>query len=206
MYRAARSGPLLVVAGDAGAPPDWLGSALAAALGGVSVVLAVEEPPPSDSGDGQTAAFQPLAERIAATVAASGELEADADRVAVLGIGGAAASALTAAGTQPLVRRLVLLVPTTAPAAGFGGVPPTFLQSSPHSATRSVSRALEIDLREAGVAVRPAEYAGLPDAWARYPKLAPGSKRAVEDIVAFLRRGFGLDGTFSGVIPAWDLK
>jgi acetyl esterase/lipase len=100
----------------------------------------------------------------------------------------------------------VLLAPTTAPHAEFGRVPPTFLQSSPQSPTLSVSRSLEIDLREAGVAVRPVEYADLPDAWVRYPRFAGGSKRAVQDVLAFLRRGFGMDGTFSGVIPGWDLR
>ena len=192
VYGAGKSGPLLVLVGDPGAEPRWLGSALATALGGIPVVIPASDTP----GDG-----------IAAAVAAAGSLGADPERVAVLGAGEGAAAALGAAAAAGSgIRRLVLLAPTSAPRAELSSVPPTFLQSSPQSPTLSVSRALEIDLRESGVAVRPVEYTGLSDAWVRYPRFAKGSKRAVEDILAFLRRGFGMDGTFSGVIPGWDLR
>jgi hypothetical protein len=211
VYRGVGSGPLVVVVGNPGAPPDWLGSALATALGGAAVVLRdpADGSGTSDADPDPEARRMRLAELLSLTVADAARLGADPDRVAVLGAGAGAAAALTAvsaATIQPLVRRLVLLAPTTAPRIELVGIPPAFLQSSPQSPTLGVSRSLEIDLRKAGVAVRPVEYAGLPDAWVTYPRFAPGSKRAVEDIVAFLRRGFGLDGTFSGVIPGWDLK
>jgi hypothetical protein len=205
VFRGGESGPLLVLAGDAGAAPDWLGSALATALGGIAVVL-TDEPSAADATAEDPGQRQGrLADRLTAAVEAGAALGTDPDRVAVVGVGHAVAAALAATRSQPLIRRLVLLTPAAAPEPRFDGLPPTFLQSSPHSPTRSVGRSLEIDLREAGVAVRPVEYVGLHDAWVRYSQFAPGSKRAVQDIVAFLRRGFGMEGTFSGVIPGWDL-
>lgn len=212
VYRGARApgavgSPLIVLAGDRGAAPDWLGSALASALGAVSVVLAdAQEPPDAAGTEADPVAL--LVDRLRAAVVAATSLGADADRIAVIGVGDAAAPSLTVAApaAPSLVSRLVLLVPTAAPGVELGGTPPVFLQSSPQSGTLAVSRSLEIDLREAGVAVRPVEYAGLPDAWVRYPRFTNGAKRAVEDIVAFLRRGFGIEGTFSGVIPGWDLR
>jgi hypothetical protein len=211
VYRGTRAphadgSPLIVLAGDRGAAPDWLGSALASALGAVSVVLADAPEQPEAAGT-QADRVARLVDRLRATVVAATSLGADSDRIAVIGVGDAAAPSLTvaAAGQSSLVRRLVLLVPTAAPDLDLGGSPPVFLQSSPQSGSLAVSRSLEIDLREAGVAVRPVEYAGLADAWVRYPRFTPGARRAVEDIVAFLRRGFGIEGTFSGVIPGWDL-
>jgi hypothetical protein len=206
VYRGTDGGPLLVLAGDPGAAPHWLGSALATALGGVAVVL-LDADDEQEAGADPRAGRERLAQRITAAVSGSASLGADAERVAVVGVGDAVAAALTAvaAASAPPVRRLVLLAPSAGPDIGLTTVPPTFLQSSPQSPTLSVSRSLEIDLREAGVAVRPVEYAGLADAWVRYPRFARGSKRAVDDVVAFLRRGFGREGTFVGVIPGWDL-
>ena len=212
VYRGADAGPLIVLAGDRGAPPDWLGSALATAIGGIAIVLADPREPADgaehERTDAETEARRdsPIASRILTAVAACASLGADADRVAIVAVGDSAPAALRAAAGRPPARRLVILAPTAASDGDLTGVPPTFLQSSPQSPSLPVSRSLEIDLREAGVAVRPVEYAALPDAWVRYPRFTPGSKRAVEDIAAFLRRGFGLDGTFSGVIPGWDLK
>ncbi|MFC0681882.1 hypothetical protein ACFFGH_28955 [Lysobacter korlensis] len=211
VYRGADGGPLLVLVGGAAFEPLWLGSALASALGGVAVVV-----PEQDAGSLPAGALEETADepevrgaQIRAAIASAPTLRADAERVAIVGVGdGCSAALLTVAApaTASAVRRLVLLTPTSAPKAEFGRVPPTFLQSAPQSATLAASRSLEIDLRDAGVAVRPVEYTGLPDAWVRYPRFAPGSKRAVGDIVAFLRRGFGMTGTFSVEIPGWDLK
>lgn len=211
VYRHTASGPLLVLTGDAATSPDWLGSVLAAALGAAAVVVNPGADRPSGSAD-DSDPDQVLrrSELVSGALAHPASLDADPSRVAVIGVGVGAAAALravTALGIEPPVRRLVLLAPASAPTdIELGGTPPTFLQSSPLSATLSVSRSLEVVLRDAGVAVRPVEYAQLPDAWVRYPSSAPGSKRAVDDLVGFLRRGFGMEGTFSGVVPGWDLK
>jgi hypothetical protein len=191
VFRGAEGGPLLLLAGERGREPLWLASALAKQLGAVAVVLT------DPNTDGVKSA------------ATGAELRADLARVALIGAGDAAAAALATAADPARgfeVARLALLSPTAEADLELGAVPPVFLQSAPGSPTLPVSRALEIDLRESGVAVRPVEYAGLHDAWTRYPRLTPGSARALDDIAAFLRRGFGLEGTFHGVIPGWDLK
>ena len=215
VYRASAGGPLLVLVGGPGFEPHWLGSALASTLGGIAVVLPEPEPEPESEAEiPAEVAVHAAAVRSAqvrATIASASSLGADPARVGVIGIGHGCTAALdTLALAEPhtaaAVRRLVLLTPTVAPQTDLGIIPPTFLQSAPQSATLAASRSLEIDLREAGVAVRPVEYIGLPDAWVRYPRFTPGSKRALEDIVTFLRRGFGLAGTFSGEIPGWDLR
>ena len=205
VYRGAAGGPLLVLVGEAGSEPHWLGSALARALDGVAVVMSAAGAESGvDGGDTERTRI-----RILDVIASAASLGADPGRVAVVGVGDGCAAALVTLAeplTAPGVRRLVLLTPTSAPPIEFGGVPPTFLQSAPESATLAASRSLEIDLRNAGVAVRPVEYTGLPDAWVRYPNFTRGSKRAVEEIVAFLGRGFGMAGTFPIEIPGWDLK
>jgi acetyl esterase/lipase len=196
VYRGADGGPLILIAGERSRDPEWLASSLAKQLGAVAVVVAT-----------------PSADAMVAAGAAAADFGADDSHVALIGVGDGATAALATAadgGRGFRVDRLVLLSPTNAAVDAAHddliGVPPVFLQSAPGSLSLPVSRSIELGLREWGVAVRPVEYAGLHEAWTRYPGLAPGSARALADIVAFLRRGFGVEGSFGGTIPGWDLK
>jgi len=135
----------------------------------------------------------------------------DAAKVGVLGDGAAAGDAIELCRSSDAVIRLALVTPAfrTAPAPAPDEdahvLPPTFIQSSQHSAQAELITSLEVRLRAAGVAVRATEYTSVSDEWTRYPRFAGGASRARTDLVAFFRRGLGTETTFS-VIPGWDLS
>lgn len=117
---------------------------------------------------------------------------------------GAGTTAGLAACRAASVARIALLYPTGLNGAEPRGVPTTLLQSAVTSDGREEVVEFEVALRRSGVAVREMDYRTLGDGWARYPKAVAGSKKALEDLVAFLQRGIGTLSTFE-VIPGWDL-
>ncbi len=169
-------GPLLVHCSDFPRSAGWFASVLAVRLGGTAVVPGVG----SASGI--------LAEASASARA----LGADEQKIVLIGEGDAVSAVLQAAADaregNASPARLVLLHPNRLPSFDLAGLPPTFVQGSPASEVPSVSRALEMDLSEAGVAVRGVEYPQLPDGWARYPKWVSGADAVLDDIESFLRR------------------
>ena len=127
----------------------------------------------------------------------------DAGLSAVVAEGGRAEAGALASRMLP-ASRLVLIAPPGMPGLEPAGLPTTLLQASQSTADRAGVVALEMAMRRAGVAVRETEYRDIGDEWARYPRAVPGSRRALDDLVAFLERGFGQQSTFE-VIPGWDL-
>ena len=121
----------------------------------------------------------------------------------IVGEGAGARRAAELCGRVPAAR-IALLYPPGLDDADVTRFPTTLIQASASGPERAAVVALDSALRRAGVAVRETEYLDIPDGWARYPRAAPGSKRALDDLVAFLERGVGSSSTFE-VIPGWDL-
>lgn len=170
---------------DSPSSARWLAGSLAAQLDARVLV--------ARSLDVDAASFAGLAEG----------LGLDPALTAVVGeeVGASAALALCHATS---VNRVALLYPTNLEGAQVSGVPTTLLQSAVTSDGRAAVVVFEVALRRAGVAVREMEYKNLGDGWARYPKAVAGSRAALGDLVAFLKRGIGELSTFE-VIPGWDL-
>lgn len=127
----------------------------------------------------------------------------DAGLSAVVAEGDRAAAGVLASRLLP-ASRLVLVAPPAIPQLEPAGLPTTLLQASQSGAGRPGVVELEAAMRRAGVAVRETEYRDIADEWARYPRAVPGSRRALDDLIAFLERGIGQQSTFE-VIPGWDL-
>ena len=197
VWRAGGDGqPLIVVFSPHPAAMAWLASSIAVSLPAAVVVA--------------SSATDPRATVAAASHAAS-SLGADPERLAIIGESDAAGAALLAcASGAGAAHRLALISPhlpdepDRPSEVSFDEVPPVLLQFSRDGVGAVAITALERRLRGAGVAVRAIDYARLADHWARYPRAVRGSARGLDDLVAFLRRGFAVESTF-GVIPGWDL-
>lgn len=155
----------------------------------------------------------PVRETDAATLVARAIAElaptVDRDQTTVVGEEHGSRAAIAAALGNPTsgttgVSRLALLYPPEVPAALPGRLPTTMLQVNHNAANRSELVEFDRILRFNGVAVRETDYRTVGDQWARYPKRITGSKRALDDLVAFLDRGVGTPSTFE-IIPGWDL-
>lgn len=199
--------PLMVIFTRSPAAMAWVASSIAVTLPAVVVVTGTDD------------AAHTAMDRITAWAPAAG---ADAARIGVIGESDAAAAALEACiepdaedsahparTPSPGVARLALISPIlsepVAPAwREVDGLPPTLLQFSRTSAFAAAIVDLEVRLRATGVAVRAIDYGTLGDGWARYPKAVRGSRQGLDDLLGFLRRGFGVESTFHK-IPGWDL-
>ncbi|MEF2975840.1 alpha/beta hydrolase [Subtercola sp. YIM 133946] len=87
--------------------------------------------------------------------------------------------------------------------ARLSELPPTLLQRPLASSAQLGGENLAVLLREAGVAVREIEYPKTAVGWASYPRAVGHSGRALDDLVAFFRRGLIDDGF--DVVPAWNV-
>jgi hypothetical protein len=123
--------------------------------------------------------------------------------IGVIGVGAASALAVLAAA-DPRVSRLALISPTQLGPLPEAAIPPTLLQFTRSGINSSQIRLLDDQLRTSGTAVRATDYLTVSEDWARYPRAARGAQRGLDDLMAFLRRGFGTEATFH-VIPGWDL-
>ena len=166
----------------------WLAGSIAARLPGLVYVAGVDE---------DAASAVERARGIAR------ERGLDAGLSAVVAEGDRAEAGVLASRMLP-ASRLVLVSPPGMPGLEPAGLPTTLLQASQSAADRAGVVELEAAMRRAGVAVRETEYRDIADGWARYPRAVPGSRRALDDLVAFLERGIGQQSTFE-VIPGWDL-
>lgn len=188
LWTVTESAFLVVLLTSAPRPARWLASSLAARLGAVVFV-----PDP-------TADVPLLAKSI-------GELcrtfALDPAHTVLVGEGDGAHRAAALCGRVPAAR-IALLYPPGLPDADALAFPTTLIQSAANGQHRSAVVALDTALRRAGVAVRETEYLNIPDGWARYPRATPGSRRALDDLVAFLERVVGTAATFE-VIPGWNL-
>lgn len=165
----------------------WLAGSLAVRLAAVVLVS-----PPVDSADLSTRATDLCRTH-----------DVDPALTAVIADGDGAEAAIAA--TRVLTTaRLVLISPPALPHVSPAGLPTTLIQASASGPGRASVVALDRAMRRAGVAVRETEYQGIADGWARYPRAVRGSRRALDDLVAFLERGIGEASTFD-VIPGWDL-
>lgn len=167
----------------------WLASSIATALPATVVVAKTPDDPHSTLRTVQS------------------ELEPDASRLGVIGEGTAASAAIVAASAGQRLALVSPEFPSSRNRSGMpslDGVPPTLLQFARNGASGGVIRDLETTMRDAGIAVRATDYTGIADGWARFPKAVRRSDRALDDLLAFLRRGFGTESTFQ-VIPGWDL-
>ena len=183
--RDGTPGVLVVLFPDILATSRWLAGSLASRLRATVLVADPEHDPAS------------ILARALTT------LESVPSTTAVVGEGGGADAAVRAS-TAVRVARLALLYPPPLVVDDPAALPTTLLQAAREGENRSATVALDAILRRAGVAVRETEYERIPDGWARHPRVAPGSARALDDLVAFLERGLGVPSTF-GVIPGWDL-
>ncbi|WP_165069294.1 alpha/beta hydrolase family protein [Marisediminicola senii] len=163
----------------------WLAGSLAVRLGAVVLV-------PRSLDDADT-----VVER------AHRQLGTDPARTTIVAEAAAAGAAAEACRSSS-VSRLALLYPTGLAASTVAGLPTTLIQAAQSGENRAAVVAIETAMRRAGIAVRETEYADIRDGWARYPAVTGGSKRALNDLVAFIERGMGRDSTFV-VIPGWDL-
>jgi len=190
--------PLVIVFSDSPGAMAWLASSIAAELSAVVLV-------PSTDAD-------PLSVIAGAQVQA-GLWGVDAARIAVIGEQRGTDAALSSAHAEPgsapdagtrAVARLALVSPRLPQTDKGLDLPPTLLQFSRSDADLAHIVAFEKRLRLNGVAVRATDYTDIGDGWTRYPRAIRHSTRALDDLVAFLRRGIGVDSTFD-VIPGWDL-
>lgn len=181
--------PLVVVFCPNPAAFGWIASSVSAALPSVVVVA--------------TDFREPLA-TLDAIASHADYLGADPARLAIIGESDAASSAISSCAGARHVTRLALVSPVVPAAFTTGGIPPCLLQFSAAAPGAPAVRELETSLREDGVAVRSIDYTSLEDGWARYPRAVRGSRRGLDDLLGFLKRGFGVESTFR-VIPGWDL-
>ncbi|MCU1406646.1 MAG: esterase [Glaciihabitans sp.] len=188
--------PFVVVFANEPERLRWLPSSIAVGLG--AAVLTV------DAGIG----LEPDLLRILDNAAARG---IDTSRLGIIGEGNAAQTAINAAtrmNTATAARtgtvRLALVSPGDITSSEPTALPPTLLQFSRASGAIDAITSVERALRANGVAARATDYTDLADGWQRFPKAVRGSRRGLEDLVAFLNRGLGEQSTFH-VIPGWDL-
>jgi len=190
--------PLVIVFSESPGALTWLASSIAAQLSAVVLV------PPVGADPGSV---------VTAAGGQAGRWGVDAARIAVLGEQRGTTAALSAVRPGPgsgpdsaprAVARLALVSPRLPEIDDGVDLPPTLLQFSRSDADLARVVAFEKRLRLQGVAVRATDYTDIADGWTRYPRAIRHSKRALDDLVAFLRRGIGVDSTFD-VIPGWDL-
>ena len=122
---------------------------------------------------------------------------------AIVGIGRSATAAIELC-RKTGSRRLALVSPVALPTPVPSGLPTTLIQSSGIGVERPMVEEFQRTLRATGTAVRDTDYLTTADEWVRLPRLVHGSASALDDLVAFLLRGTGVQSTFE-VIPGWDL-
>lgn len=169
-------------------PARWLAGSLVVRLGAVVLV-------PDPEADARA-----IESQIAGLCAAHA---LDPALTVFVGEGASSARAAELCG-RIAAARIALLAPTGLAGADVTRFPTTLIQAAAAGPQRAAVVELDTALRRAGVAVRETEYLDIPDGWARHPRSTPGSKRALDDLVAFLERGVGTSSTFE-VIPGWDL-
>jgi acetyl esterase len=208
--RAYQPGRPLVVMfpADGPAASAWLPSRLAARLN-AAVVLVLEPLSPSLPPEQRLATAAAVIEWSKGHAAGWG---AAGDHLGLVG-DGPGADLLNAlvprnvAERGPFISRQVLISPSddVAPLDDATRFPGTLVLVSEHDQALETTSARVDALKRAGVPARIVEYSGAANGWFRYPGIQPGiSERALNDIVAFLRRGLREEDAFS-VIPAWDL-
>jgi hypothetical protein len=141
---------------------------------------------------------------------------ASVDRIAVLGSGAGADSALEsfdplspglASGIAPAVSpvRLVMISPSSA--AGANGVPrglPTvLLQVTRPKTGRHPAVALLEELKDAGSPGRIIEYLGKDRDWVASPRSVRTAHERLMDTITFLRRGL-VDDSYA-IVPNWNM-
>lgn len=176
--------PVVVYFTDQPDAAGWFASRLAARLGAVVLV-------PDSLGT-------PYRTLVRAYFDAR-EWRADGTRIAVIGSGEGATAALLATidardERRPVVERLALLHPPALPSVEVTNLPPTLVLADAGAA--EVARALEHNLRTAGVWTELAEYPALPTFWLSRPVLAPDADEVLAEVADFTGRGFGLESTF----------
>lgn len=170
--------PSILLVTDKPVSARWLGASLSVGLGAQVIVV-----------------------RSGTESAASSQEDLDVD--AIVGVGVASSAAITLC-RRSRAGRLALVSPVALPASVPSGLPTTLIQSAASGAERRQVNVFERTLRATGTAVRDTDYPSTPDEWVRLPRLIRGSSAALDDLVAFLERGIGVQSTFE-VIPGWDL-